>query len=324
MSNLDLSIEEETTGGDCGIRAASNTSPRGEEDMRGDGRDTEHPVVLPILAEGYGSFFGGTLPLHHPFHWGRIIAAPKADHGTYSMRWMRTMTYHVLHNNGFLRLATERGRVYWLAQNETMHTTPDWKIHFSIAPRGDWEEDIGVAWNILSSLFMERCCEVGMKAKYSPWLDTKQQGRELTVYIYAFDAQFNEGHVGGPMAGLSPEGLDHLHHLGREFEAWYGGNFWMLFILEAERLLRAAGLHSAGVADGDLALPGCNFASIRNEAYVRELNEDWINGDPPSQRQVLQYPPNRRGWNAAGHQNPFEATVELLRRQQRLVRITHV
>jgi hypothetical protein len=51
---------------------------------------------------------------------------------THSMsRWMQTRTYHVLHTGGFLRLATERGRVYWVAQNMTSHSTPDWVSHLS-------------------------------------------------------------------------------------------------------------------------------------------------------------------------------------------------
>ena len=150
----------------------------------------------------------------HPFHWDRIMAAPKADHGTYSMRWFKTVTYHLQHTGGFLRLATERGRVYWLAQNETEHTTPDWKIHFSIDPRGEWTEDIGAAWNILAALFMERCCEAGMKARYTSWGDDSQRGRELTVYVFQHDERYDEGHRGGPMEGLSPEGQFHLHHLG--------------------------------------------------------------------------------------------------------------
>lgn len=118
-----------------------------------------------------------TLTEEHPFEWNRVIADPKADHGTYSTRWYKTCTYHLQHTGGFLRLATERGRVYWLAQNETEHTTPDWKLHFSVAPRGEWGEDIGIAWNILAALFMERCCEVGMKARYAPWQDQGQRGR---------------------------------------------------------------------------------------------------------------------------------------------------
>lgn len=56
--------------------------------------------------------------------------------------------------------------------------------------------------------------------------------------------------------------MEHLHHLGPEFEAAYGDGFWTLFVQEAEQRLQAAGLRPAGVADGDLALPGCQFASI--------------------------------------------------------------
>lgn len=209
-------------------------------------------------------------------------------------------------------MATERGRVYWLAQNEMQHTTPDWKIHFSIAPRGEWEEDIGQAWNILGALFLERCCEVGMKARYSCWEDPVQQGREMTVYVYVFSEEYDKGHQGGPMEGLSNLGDEHLHHLGYEYEAAFGAKFWFLFIQEAESRLNEAGLHTAGVADGDLALPGCRFASIRNEAFVPVPNPDWREGQHEHMKVCLEYPPNAEGWNAAGHQNPLHETVVML------------
>jgi hypothetical protein len=45
---------------------------------------------------------------------------PKADHIT-DIRLHKTMSYYVLHTGGFVRLVTERGRVYWAAQNETSH-----------------------------------------------------------------------------------------------------------------------------------------------------------------------------------------------------------
>jgi hypothetical protein len=40
-------------------------------------------------------------------------------------RTHRSATYEVLETGGFLRFCTERGRVYWVAQNETGHTSPD-------------------------------------------------------------------------------------------------------------------------------------------------------------------------------------------------------
>lgn len=91
------------------------------------------------------------------------------------------MKYEVLHSGGFLRLYTLRGRAYWNAQNETEHTTPDWKIHFSCNVN-----HIPAAWNAIAGLFMDMKCEIGMKATVlSPaeWSDG-QRGREITVYIY--------------------------------------------------------------------------------------------------------------------------------------------
>jgi hypothetical protein len=71
----------------------------------------------------------------------------------------------------------------------------------------------------------------------------------------------------GYMEGVVPD-MDHLIHLGSEWEGVYNTPFWFTFITEAERRLSAAGISSRGTADGDLRLPACCYASLRNEAYV--------------------------------------------------------
>merc|ERR1712224_1178171 len=115
----------------------------------------------------------------HPFQWSVIEQEPKVLRTCLS-RAHRTMQYETLHTGGFLRLATERGRVYWLSQNSFEHRVPDWKLHFSIVPR-----DIPRAWDILSKLFMDLACDFGMKVvsgdALCSWPDS-QRGRELTVY----------------------------------------------------------------------------------------------------------------------------------------------
>lgn len=105
------------------------------------------------------------------------------NHGVVQVRgsWYKTMNYEVLHSGGFLRLYTLRGRSYWNAQNETEHTTPDWKLHFSCAL-----SHVGLAWNSLAALFIDMKCEIGMKAtvlNHDQWSEN-QRGREITVYIY--------------------------------------------------------------------------------------------------------------------------------------------
>jgi hypothetical protein len=119
----------------------------------------------------------------HPFCWNRIMKDPKGQHATYECRgsWYKTMKYDILHTGGFLRLFTLRGRIYWNAQNEAEHTTPDWKFHFSCDL-----EHIGAAWNSLTALFMDMKCEIGMKVTVldaDQWSEG-QRGREITVYIY--------------------------------------------------------------------------------------------------------------------------------------------
>lgn len=69
------------------------------------------------------------------------------------------------------------------------------------------------------------------------------------------------------MQGVVPE-HDHDLYLGRYLKDIYGSPFWFNFIQESERRLAALGIESRGVAVGDLPLPGCRYASLRNEAYI--------------------------------------------------------
>ena len=155
--------------------------------------------------------------------WDRIFCdGPEGDaaksHRELTLRTYRDIEYHVLHTGGFLRLCTMRGRMYWLAQNQTGHTSPDWKLHFSVdlqditrvcASRDTVSMNISnsnvaltcyggrreQAWDLLAALFLERGCEVGIKATYahlkdeSYWSAT-QRGREITLYIFTHTSAF--------------------------------------------------------------------------------------------------------------------------------------
>jgi hypothetical protein len=89
-------------------------------------------------------------------------------------------------------------------------------------------------WKRLHKLTSSRSCLFrDGNRRYSRWLDPGQLGRELTVYVYTFDEEYDVGHKGGPLAGMMPMEEEHLTWLGREFEAPYHGRFWFLFIQEA-------------------------------------------------------------------------------------------
>ena len=145
---------------------------------------------------------------------------------------------------------------------------------------------------------MELHCEIGMKATLSTQSEqhhgnfeqdideddipkikiwpSQQRGREITVYIYQYCSQYGKG----PMDSLSPDDESHLYQLSQDFEAGYDVSFWFNFIRTVERHLKQAGIRSRGTADGDLALPSCLYASLRNEAFVRA----------PVERIVEEYP----------------------------------
>lgn len=230
-------------------------------------------------------FSDGYLPIEHPFSWKSVSKNPKGDHGEISVRgtWYKTMTYHLLHTGGFLRLATLRGRVYWNVQNSNGHSSPDWKFHFSIEL-----DDISRAWDILAALFIEARMEIGMKATIldkTTWSES-QRGREITVYIFSSCNAYTKHYY------YEDGTLDPIFYLGEELNVIYNSMFWFTYILEAEKRLSGAKIRSRGVADGDLPLPGCQYASLRNETFIK-LDDDYV------------YPPNSSGWNGSNHKNPM-------------------
>ncbi|CAE7706600.1 unnamed protein product [Symbiodinium pilosum] len=220
----------------------------------------------------------------NPFHWEVLEDEPKVQR-TCIGRLFRSTEYEILHTGGFVRLCTERGRVYWLAQNEHDHRLPDWKLHFSVAMA-----DVPRAWNVLSEIFLNQACDFGMKAVAGEALDSwpdEQRGRELTVYIFQDHPAYKGG---GPMMGYCP-GFEHNFWLGPEFER--ASEFWLDFVVQAETALAGAGIRSRGTANGDLSLG--HYASLRNEAFIFDPSEG-----------LYIYPPNDSGWNAAGHSCPLQ------------------
>lgn len=207
--------------------------------------------------------------------------------------------------------------MYWNAQNETEHTSPDWKLHVSCDLN-----DINKAWNLIAALFIDYKCEIGMKATIllnnNEWSEL-QRGREITIYIYRYHSSYKNY-----MQDVIPE-QNHNLYLGSEFNDIYNSSFWVNFILEIENKLKLLNIKSRGVANGDLLLPGCIYVSLRNEAYIpskdsieiininstNHINSiDSNNLINPVNNKVhtyfpLIYPPNEMGWNAAKHPNPF-------------------
>lgn len=224
----------------------------------------------------------------NPFHWEEIENEPKVQRNCID-RSFRSTEYEILHTGGFVRLCTDRGRVYWLAQNEHDHRLPDWKIHFSVEL-----SDIPRAWDTLTELFLEEACDFGMKAvageAFESW-PPEQRGREITVYIFQNHAAYNGG---GPMMGYCP-GNEHNFWLGPEFER--APDFWSHFVEEAEQRLSAANIRSRGLAHGDLKLG--HYASLRNEAFIFEAASG-----------LYIYPPNTSGWNAVGHPCPVHLPLQ--------------
>lgn len=237
--------------------------------------------------------FDHCLQQEHPTSWESILQSPKSqkeieiDAGKY---FLKPMKYHVLHGNGFVRLATKKGRIYWLVQNSKEHRLPDWKFHISVSL-----DDLPKAWNIVAALFMEARCELGMKATTGEDWPEYQSGREITIYAYSHCLDYTNNY-------LSEESIsDPDFRLGQEIETIYGTLFWFQFLTKVDKCLKQSMVRTNGKAKGDLELPGLRYITLRNEAFVT------INCVPT-------YPPNESGFNPTNQTNPFLELIYYLKK----------
>jgi hypothetical protein len=181
--------------------------------------------------------------------------------------------YSAICNNGFIKIYTNKGKAYWLAQNELGHLTPDWKLHVSVN-----HLDVPNAWNLVSEIFLRNKCKSGMKVAYLKENSGIKTGREITIYIYKYDIKYSEE---------SEIGKEYILKESDE----HNDNFWLKIIKEIEQTLELNKIRSNGTAEGDLKIG--KYVSLRNEAFVY-----------CSERGVDVYPPDYRGWNAANHLTP--------------------
>jgi len=205
-------------------------------------------------------------------------------------------------DDGFIRLYTVAGHRYWVAQAEHGHSTPDWKLHFSILPG-----DLAVAWNAIAELFIRSRCSAAMKLingrKPPP---SFMAGRELTIYIYRHDRRYINCRFGG---GRSEEPLERCLDACLEQSA----SFWLGFIDVAESTLARLGVQPGALANGDRRVG--RYSSLRNEAFVRIPARIQRQLDSSERafyatfrsgtRDGSTYPPNALGYNARKHPDPF-------------------
>jgi hypothetical protein len=183
------------------------------------------------------------------------------------------MEYEGICNNGFTKLCTEICRVYWIAQNDLEHKTPDWKFHVSVV-----EEDVPRAWDLLINLFMDMKCRSGMKVAYLKESTNTAPGREITIYIYKHHEGYDTSELCEGRLSIADE---------------HSEDYWFEFYNRIEVLLRDNNIRERGCAKGDLPLG--RFVSLRNEAFVQCPVKD-----------VGIYPPDECGWNVLGHTLPFD------------------
>lgn len=182
--------------------------------------------------------------------------------------------YEAMCNNGYVKLYTIPGKIYWLIQNTFNHLTPDWKFHVSVQ-----DKDLEKAWNIVAEIFVLKNCRSSMKVKYKKENKNTVRGREITVYIAIWDDKYEKSDIG--------EEFKFNKNIEQNEDFWYD----MFDCIE--KSLKENNISSNGLARGDYALG--NYVSIRNESYISDKYSD-----------VEIYPPDWSGWNAAQQKLPFE------------------
>jgi len=208
----------------------------------------------------------------------------------------------LLVTNGFVKLYTLKGRIYWIQQGRNQDTLPDWKIHFNIN-----HEDIPKAWNIISQNYISHKIkyiesnnkeikdDIIISLKVLNTVLNKNfpeymYGREITIYIYKYNKLLNEKDGKGVETNDEDENgkeIDKLLIFNKNEEESF--NFWKNFLIDTENKLLKENIKTQvknGCADGDLFLG--KYCSLRNEEYYEE-----------------QYPPNDEGWNATKEKVPF-------------------
>lgn len=179
--------------------------------------------------------------------------------------------YSCICNNGFIKLHSNKCKSYWLCQNETEHTSKDWKFHISVT-----HEDLKRAWNLIVKIFINMKCKSGMKVYYLKENYQSALGREITIYVFKYDQVYDQSEIR----------QDYMFDYCDE----HSTEFWLEFISRIEKTLKDNKIRSSGLAKGDLPLG--NYLSLRNEAYVKI-------------GKAYYYPPDSYGFNAAQHEIPF-------------------
>ena len=205
----------------------------------------------------------------------------------------------LLVTNGFVKIYTYKGRIYHIKQNIDDHTVPDWKFHFNVRP-----EEIPKAFNIVSETLLKHIIKntkdediiddifISMKAYNINLCTEMQEGREITLYIYTFDKRLNEEPVEIEVEDENGK-LNKIKYIFRKDEE-KNFKFYLDLLIDIENQLKKLKIKKRienACAYGDLWLG--DYASLRNEAFCKGVNEGYI------------YPPNNRGWNSLKQKMPF-------------------
>lgn len=223
----------------------------------------------------------------------------------------KNIKLELLVTNGFVKLYTIKGRLYWYLQAKSNEQIPDWKIHFNIA-----HSDLSKAWKIITETFLyykinrsnkiNEDIFIAMKVlniKLNKNFPENMSGREITIYIYQYHPKLSENKNNINEIDDENEKKEKIKMTiiyRKEEEENF--NFWYEFLIDVENKLKKANIKKKknnGCADGDLYLG--EYSSLRNECLIFD-----------------EYPPNEYGWNARKQKVPF-SNIQIYKIRKKLL-----
>lgn len=176
----------------------------------------------------------------------------------------KSLKYSCYLKSNYLYLTTSIGQELNLIKKDIFNFSQNWKFHISISVN-----QIQLAWNLISSLFIKKECWEGMRTVvYSKEINKtnlNNKGKEIVIDIFRYSNEFNcnkQKNNNKLYDNSCIEENDNMVKIEFNSSLEKSENFWLEMFLNIENTLKSNNVMSNGTAIGDLKLG--NYISLKN------------------------------------------------------------
>lgn len=176
----------------------------------------------------------------------------------------KSLKYSCYLKSNCLYLTTSIGQELNLIKKDIFNFSQNWKFHISISVN-----QIQLAWNLISSLFIKKECWEGMRTVvYSKEINKtnlNNKGKEIVIDIFRYSNEFNcnkQKNNNKLYDNSCIEENDNMVKIEFNSSLEKSENFWLEMFLNIENTLKSNNVMSNGTAIGDLKLG--NYISLKN------------------------------------------------------------